>query len=105
MQNLFNIAIFSHPFFFLSILFIIMSLLYHNISKLNLFSFSDGKKEKDLIWWAGLKGQVTGNEQYKDPLLPFPPEDENKVFEMLLYKEPKMPETSQNISQTCWILN
>jgi len=63
------------------------------------------KKGKDLIWWAGLKEQVSGTGQYEDPLLPFPPEDENNVFEMLLYKELKMPDTFQNISQTYWILN
>jgi hypothetical protein len=57
------------------------------------------KKGKDLIWWAGLKEQVSVTGQYGDPLLPFPPEDE-KVFEMLLYKEPKMPDTFQNIGQT-----
>jgi len=63
------------------------------------------KKGKDLIWWAGLKEQASGTGQYEDSLLPFPPEDETKVFEMLLYKEPKMSDTFQNISQTFWILN
>jgi len=52
-----------------------------------------------------LKEQDSGTGQYEDPLLRFPPEDENKVFEMLLYKELKMPDTLQNISQTYWILN
>jgi hypothetical protein len=62
-------------------------------------------KGKDLIWWAGLKEQVSGTGQDGDPLLPFPPEEENKVFEMLLYKEPKMPDTFQNIRQTFSILS
>jgi len=52
-----------------------------------------------------LKEQVSGTGQYEDPLLPFPPEDEKEVFEALLYKELKMPDTFQNISQTYWILN
>jgi len=52
-----------------------------------------------------LKEQVSGTGQDGDPLLPFPSEEENKVFEMLLYKEPKMPDTFQNIRQTFWILS
>jgi hypothetical protein len=61
------------------------------------------KKRKDLILRDGLKELVSGTGQYNDTLLPFPLEDENKVFEMLSYKEPKMPDTFQNIIQIYWI--
>jgi len=98
-------ATFSHLLFFLSILSIIFEFVitqYFKTKSVFLFLL---KKKKDIFWWAGLKEQVSGTGQYEDPLIPFPPEAENKVSEMLLYKELTMPDTFQNISHTYWILN
>jgi hypothetical protein len=39
-----------------------------------------------LNYWAGLKELVSDTVQYSDPLLPLPPKDEYKAFEMLWYR-------------------